>query len=188
MQHPPPSASVDADPPSQEELRRLLGPVLNKDDTYKMRQLGRIETRKQCHLWLTSREEAIWHCLATNGGGFLLHRAAIAYKEHGEQKTRERGGRIETTTTYHGETTTTVREYPPPKVAQTGRVRATPRAARPRERRAGASSRTSSQDPGDSDLPPRAPRLALARPARTVYAFGCLSPAERGEVTERVSS
>ena len=58
-------------------------------------------------------------------------------------------------------------------------------AGRPRERRAGASSRTSSQDPGDSDLPPRA--LALARPARTVYAFGCLSPAERGEVTERAA-
>lgn len=150
--------------PSQEELRRLLGPVLNKDDTYKMRQLGRIETRKQCHLWLTSREEAIWHYFATNGGAFLLHKAAIAYEKHEEQKIRERGGRIETTTTYHGETTTTVREYSTPKVARTGRVRATPRAARPRERRASASSSTSSQDPGDP-LPP-APVVPALAPRR----------------------
>jgi len=163
--------------PSQEELRRLLGPVLNKDDTYKMPKLGRIDNRKRCHLWLTSREEAIWHYLATNGCAFLLHEAFIAYKEHEEQKTRERGGRIETTTTCNGETTTTAREYPPPKIRQTGRVRATPRAARPRERRSGASSRTSSQDPGSSDgssdpPPPASARLTLAPLPKAIYTFG----------------
>jgi len=137
--------------PGLEETRRLLAPVLNKDDTYNMIRLGRIEQRKRCHRWLTSREEAIWHCLAANGGARCLNAAAIAYEEHCHQKIRERGGRIETTSTYHDETTTTVREYPPPKIRQTGRVRATPRAARPRERRSGAASRTSSQDPGSSD-------------------------------------
>jgi len=162
--------------PSQEETRRLLAPVRNKDGTYNKRKLGRIENRQRCHRWLTSREEAIWHYLATNGGAFILHEAFIAYKEHEEQKVRERGGRIETTTTYHGETTTTAREYPPPKIAQsTGRRRATPRAARPRARRAGASSSTASQDPGDSsssDLPPPASRLTLAPSPKAIYTFG----------------
>jgi len=160
-------------------MRRLLAPVLNRDDTYNLPKLGRIVQRKRRHLWLTSREEAIWRCLAENGGARCLHAAAIAYEKHEEQKIRQNGGRIETTTTYHGETTTTVREYSTPKAARTGRVRSTPRAARPRERRASASSSTSSQDPGDP-LPPApvvpalAPRGAAERVVAGWLAVGAM--------------
>lgn len=51
---------------------------------------------------------------------------------------------------------------------------------RPRARRAGASSRTSSADPGSDQ--PGEPALRLAPAARAVLTFGCLTAAERGEV------
>lgn len=57
-------------------------------------------------------------------------------------------------------------------------------------RRAGASSSSSSADPGDGDSdpepPPPRPRLTLAPPPRGIYAYACLTAAERGAQVEAV--
>ncbi len=109
------------------------------------------------------------------------------------------GGWIETERTNHdasGSTTTRavrhyrgrrdVRQYrAQASTIAPARVRSCSRAARPRERRASASSTTSGADPNGSEADqPGEPHLRLA-PSRAVLTFGCLTAEQRGEQVTR---
>ncbi len=155
-------------------------------------KLGRIVFDKSWNRSLSAEDQAVWDYLAANGGGWTLKCAGDAYDEHlAEQerrKLRATGGTL-TTETHHWrdgrrEVTRTVERFAAPTRRPCSRV-----ASRSRERRAaparrsGASSRTSSTDPGGSDPhEPSAVRLRLA-PSRAVLTFGCLTAEQHGEGT-----
>lgn len=132
---------------------------------------------------------AVLDWLHADGGTFYVVKAAQKFAEHHREQIREHGGTLITTTSRNGRMTTTRRTYPAPKVAQAGRVRATPRAARPRERRSAASSSTSGADPcgSDSELPGE-PHLRLAPTPRAVLVFAALTAVERGADVEAAAS
>jgi len=166
----------DTDLQAEREVRRLLAPILQANDEFDMVALGRIAQDKKCHRPLSPQDQAIWDWFASNGGGYCLVAAAHQYEAHLEQRVRHLGGTIVTTTTRNGRTTTTRRTYPAPRIALApARARSCSRAARPRERRAAASSTTSGTDPGQDDGPSHQPPppLTLWRHPR----YGATSPA-----------
>jgi hypothetical protein len=127
-----------------------LAEVRNPDGTVDWPAVGEAQQARR-HGRATTKMIAVLDWLHANGGTFYVVKAAQKFAEHHREQIREHGGTLITTTSRNGRTTTTRRIYPAPKVAQAGRVRATPRAARPRARRTSSSSRTSGTDPSDSD-------------------------------------
>ncbi len=131
--------------------RDICAAVLKAGDEIDMLKLGRIEQDLRCGRPITTEEQRARQWLAENDGGYCISSAARQYADYREQLTRTQGGTIVTTRTRNGHTTTRVRRFPPVKSASQAPRRGAARLARPRERRAGASSSTAGTDPGDSD-------------------------------------